>query len=90
MVARLAAVSPEFAALWARHDVGGSGPLVKAVRHPEAGDLLFDLTRLTVAGRPDLVLDLYVPRPAPSEGGGAGPPFDALCPGPSPRATVEA
>ena len=80
VVARLSAASPEFAALWAWHDVGPLGPVVKAVRHPEAGDLFFDLTRLTVADRPDLVLDLYVARPAPSQGGGAGPTFDALCP----------
>nr|WP_055503366.1 helix-turn-helix transcriptional regulator [Nonomuraea pusilla] len=59
----LAAVSPEFARLWARHEVGAPVQAVKAVRHPEAGDLFFDLTTLTVAGRPDWHLELYNPLP---------------------------
>ncbi|MFB9909494.1 helix-turn-helix transcriptional regulator [Allokutzneria oryzae] len=59
----LSAVSPEFAELWARHDVGTHTQAVKAVRHPEAGDLVFDKTSLAVADRPDWRLELYNPRP---------------------------
>jgi transcriptional regulator with XRE-family HTH domain len=60
VVDALIAASPEFAELWARHDVGGPAQVVKAVRHPEHGDLVFDLTTLSVADRPDLVLELYL------------------------------
>ncbi len=63
VVDRLSAVSPEFAELWARHEVGVPGQAVKAVRHPEAGDLVFDMTTLTVADHPDWHLELYNPRP---------------------------
>ncbi|MEJ2852145.1 MULTISPECIES: helix-turn-helix transcriptional regulator [unclassified Saccharothrix] len=63
LVAELTAVSPEFARLWARHDVAVPGQAVKAVHHPEVGELLFDLTTLTVTDHPDWYLELYHPRP---------------------------
>lgn len=63
LVDDLSAVSPEFAELWARHEVSPPVQAVKAVRHPEAGDLFFDMTTLTVADRPDWYLELYNPRP---------------------------
>jgi hypothetical protein len=63
LVDELSAVSDEFAELWARHDVGRPGQAVKTVRHPEAGNLLFENTTLIVADRTDLVLELYHPRP---------------------------
>ncbi|QIS19343.1 helix-turn-helix transcriptional regulator [Nocardia terpenica] len=63
VIDELRLLSPEFADLWARHDVDGVGRAVKAVRHPEAGDLLLDLTTLVVADHPDLHLELYNPRP---------------------------
>ncbi|MGK8524411.1 helix-turn-helix transcriptional regulator [Nocardia asteroides] len=63
VVDELTAVSPEFAALWARHEVAAAGQAVKAVRHPEAGDLLFDTTTLAVADNPDWLLVLYNPQP---------------------------
>ncbi|MBB5934386.1 helix-turn-helix transcriptional regulator [Streptomyces zagrosensis] len=63
VVAELSAVCPEFVELWARHDVSAHIPAVKAVHHPEAGDLVFDKTTLTVADRKDLHLVLYNPRP---------------------------
>jgi transcriptional regulator with XRE-family HTH domain len=62
MVSELRGRSPEFAELWARHDVGVPRQAVKAVRHPEAGDLLFDLTTLAVADRVGWYLELYNPR----------------------------
>ncbi|WP_202918604.1 helix-turn-helix transcriptional regulator [Saccharothrix deserti] len=61
----LSAVSPEFTELWARHEVAAHAQAVKAVRHPEAGDLFFDLTTLIVADHPDWHLELYHPRPWP-------------------------
>ncbi|PDP87827.1 transcriptional regulator [Glycomyces fuscus] len=68
LVDDLSSVSPEFAGLWARHDVGGHVQTVKAVLHPEAGDLVFDKTTLTVADRPDWRLELHNPRPGTGTG----------------------
>ncbi|MFD1149826.1 helix-turn-helix transcriptional regulator [Saccharothrix hoggarensis] len=67
VVDRLSAVSPEFTELWARHEVAAAGQAVKAVRHPEAGELVFDLTTLSVTDRPDWFLELYNPQPGTGE-----------------------
>ncbi len=64
----LSAVSSEFAELWARHEVGAPIQAVKAVHHPEAGDLFFDTTTLAVLDRPDWYLVLYNPRPGTGTG----------------------
>jgi transcriptional regulator with XRE-family HTH domain len=76
VVDRLGAVSPEFAELWARHEVAVPGQAVKAVRHPEAGELVFDMTTLTVTDHPDWHVELYNPRP----GTGTGERAAALLP----------
>ncbi|WP_367127957.1 helix-turn-helix transcriptional regulator [Saccharothrix sp. HUAS TT1] len=60
---RLRAAIPEFAELWSRQEVDVPGQAVKAVRHPDAGDLVFDMTTLTVTDHPDWHLELYHPRP---------------------------
>ncbi|MGN9782585.1 helix-turn-helix transcriptional regulator [Nonomuraea sp. ZG12] len=62
VVDELSAVSPEFAEMWARHEVGVPVQVVKAVRHPEAGELFFDLTTLAVVDNPGWYLELYNPR----------------------------
>ncbi|MFF7942574.1 helix-turn-helix transcriptional regulator [Nocardia gamkensis] len=67
VVGELTAASPEFARLWARHDVDAAVQAVKAVRHPEAGDLLFDTTTLAVADHPDWFLVLYNPQPGTAQ-----------------------
>lgn len=59
----LASVSPVFAELWARHDVGEHAKAVKAVDHPEAGALVFDATLLPLPELPGHHLVLHVPRP---------------------------
>ncbi|MFC8382280.1 helix-turn-helix transcriptional regulator [Nocardia sp. NPDC057272] len=59
----LAAAEPEFAELWERHDVGAPLQAVNALHHPEAGDLYFDATTLTVADHPHWSLVLYNPKP---------------------------
>ncbi|GIG99028.1 transcriptional regulator [Plantactinospora mayteni] len=64
----LHAVSPDFAELWARHDVGVPGQAVKVVHHPEVGELFFDMTTLAVVDRPDWYLELYNPRPDTGNG----------------------
>ncbi|MEV4891247.1 helix-turn-helix transcriptional regulator [Nonomuraea sp. NPDC055795] len=63
VVDELSVVSEEFAELWARHDVSGQAQTVKAVRHPEAGELFFDTTPLAVVDHPDWYLELFNPRP---------------------------
>jgi transcriptional regulator with XRE-family HTH domain len=63
IVEDLGAVSPDFAALWQRHDVGRHLQAVKAVRHPDVGDLVFDKTTLAVTDHPGWHLVLYNPRP---------------------------
>jgi hypothetical protein len=63
VVDELAAVSPEFAELWARHDVGVHIQAVKAVHHPDAGELMFDATALALPDGSDLRLVLYDPQP---------------------------
>ncbi|WP_020673436.1 helix-turn-helix transcriptional regulator [Amycolatopsis nigrescens] len=62
VVGDLSAVSPEFAELWTRHDVGVPAQAVKAVHHPETGDLFFDTTTLAVVDHPNWYLELYNPR----------------------------
>ncbi|MFI1912993.1 helix-turn-helix transcriptional regulator [Nocardia sp. NPDC020380] len=63
VVTELSALSPEFAALWERHDVGEPEQAVNVLHHPEAGELYFDATTLILAHRPDWNLVLYNPRP---------------------------
>ncbi|MEO3869439.1 helix-turn-helix transcriptional regulator [Nonomuraea sp. B12E4] len=63
IAADLAAVSPEFAELWSRHDVGEHTSAVKAVDHPEAGLLVFDATLLPLPDHPGHNLILHNPRP---------------------------
>ncbi len=63
VIAELRTASPEFAELWDRHEVGVPVQAVNAMRHPEAGDLYFDATTLTVTDHPDWSLILYDPRP---------------------------
>lgn len=63
VVAELSAVSPEFAELWARHDVERPGQTVKAIDHPAAGALVFDVTTLAVVARPDWYLELFNSQP---------------------------
>ncbi|MBN6039647.1 helix-turn-helix transcriptional regulator [Amycolatopsis sp. 195334CR] len=60
VVGELSAVSPEFAELWARHDVGTPVQDVLAVRDD---DLVwrFEKTTLVPADRPDAYLVLYSP-----------------------------
>ncbi|WP_198667316.1 helix-turn-helix transcriptional regulator, partial [Glycomyces dulcitolivorans] len=62
IAADLAAVSPEFAELWERHDVGEHTSAVKAVDHPEAGLLEFEATLLPLPEHPGQSLILHHPR----------------------------
>ncbi|MEV4566921.1 helix-turn-helix transcriptional regulator [Nonomuraea sp. NPDC049419] len=59
----LRAVSPEFAALWARSDVRSRSQGVKAITHPEAGDLVFAYSLFRLPDRADLNVVLHTPDP---------------------------
>ncbi|MEU4746543.1 helix-turn-helix transcriptional regulator [Actinosynnema sp. NPDC023658] len=63
IAADLALVSPEFAALWARHDAAEHTSAVKAVDHPAIGPMLFDATLLPLPEHPGHHLVLHDPRP---------------------------
>ncbi|QLY33803.1 helix-turn-helix domain-containing protein [Nocardia huaxiensis] len=63
VISELTTVSPEFAELWARHDVAAPTQAVKAVHHREAGDLIFDKTTMAVIDQPDWYLEFYNPQP---------------------------
>ncbi|MFI6869769.1 helix-turn-helix transcriptional regulator [Nocardia sp. NPDC050406] len=64
VIDELATASTEFAELWARHDVAAPMQSIKAVQHPQVGELTFDKTTLSVIDHPDWYLEFYNPRPA--------------------------
>ena len=49
LVTEMLALSPRFAQLWAAHEVGVRGPMLKHVHHPLAGPLEFECQVLHVA-----------------------------------------
>lgn len=61
VVTRLLEASPEFAQMWARHDVAPGGFVTKIFDHPRAGRLEFEITQLRVPERPDLTLTIDNP-----------------------------
>ncbi|MWA02287.1 helix-turn-helix domain-containing protein [Actinomadura sp. LD22] len=63
IAADMIAASPEFAELWPRHEVSSATQAVKGVRHPEAGEMVFEGTLLPLADRPGTHLVLQNPRP---------------------------
>ncbi|MEU4573699.1 MULTISPECIES: helix-turn-helix transcriptional regulator [Nonomuraea] len=63
LAAHLSESSPEFAALWAEHEVGETAQGVKVITHPEVGELVFEFTGVPVPGRPDHRLLLHNPQP---------------------------
>ncbi|MFC0041640.1 helix-turn-helix transcriptional regulator [Actinomadura rayongensis] len=63
IAADLAAVSPEFADLWDRHEVTAHAQAVKAIRHPEAGEMVFDAVVLALPDAPGCNLVLHHPHP---------------------------
>ncbi|HEU5160042.1 MAG TPA: helix-turn-helix transcriptional regulator [Streptosporangiaceae bacterium] len=60
-IRRLADLSPEFAELWARHEVAEPEVRVQRFLHPEAGELAFTRMELDVAAVPDLRVNVYTP-----------------------------
>ncbi|WP_327088212.1 helix-turn-helix transcriptional regulator [Nonomuraea sp. NBC_01738] len=68
IAADLAEVSAEFAELWARHDVRAEATAVKAIRHPEMGDLTFEAMALPLDEHPGHYLVLHNPLPGTDTG----------------------
>jgi transcriptional regulator with XRE-family HTH domain len=66
-VSRLTAVSPEFAELWARHEVRNIENKTKRIRHPKLGLLKFDVTNTWLAPRSGRRMMVYVPADAETE-----------------------
>jgi transcriptional regulator with XRE-family HTH domain len=60
-VRSLSARSPEFAEMWARHDVARPGTRVKHFRHPVAGELRLASTSLAVSDMPEHRIVVYTP-----------------------------
>ncbi|MFI0975928.1 helix-turn-helix transcriptional regulator [Streptomyces sp. NPDC021093] len=59
----LCAASPAFAEIWAEHPVGSAAQGIKALVHPELGDLVFEYTTLPLPDLPGHRLLLYTPAP---------------------------
>lgn len=59
----LRATSPDFAELWARPDVRSRSQGIKAITHPEAGDLTFEYSLFRLPDRADLNVVLHTPHP---------------------------
>jgi transcriptional regulator with XRE-family HTH domain len=66
-VARLRAASPEFAEMWARHEVRGIENKAKRFRHPVVGMLKFHSTNTWLAPRSGRRMLVYVPSDAETE-----------------------
>ncbi len=64
LVAELCRASPEFAALWAEHDLTAPGEGVKTLRLPGVGTVGLEYSSFVVDGRPDLAMVVYAPATA--------------------------
>jgi transcriptional regulator with XRE-family HTH domain len=63
LIAKLRRSSPEFSALWKRHEVAETGIGRKELNHPEAGRLVFEHAVFHPAEAPEQRLVLYSPLP---------------------------
>jgi transcriptional regulator with XRE-family HTH domain len=66
-IARLRAESPEFAELWARHEVRGIENKAKKFRHPQVGLMKFEVTNTWLAPQAGRRMLVYVPADAETE-----------------------
>jgi transcriptional regulator with XRE-family HTH domain len=63
-IRRLSALSPEFAALWARHEVADPRPRLREFQHPRVGRMHLRLTELAVSEAPGLRIQVSTPEDA--------------------------
>jgi transcriptional regulator with XRE-family HTH domain len=59
---RLAELSPEFAELWARHEVAEPAERTQRFRHPLAGELTFARTEFAIPSVPGLCIFVHTPK----------------------------
>ena len=76
-IRRLAELKPEFARLWARHEVAEAQMRLRIFRHPDAGELRFIVSELEVSVLPGTRLIVYTPDSATR----TRPP--SICPSPA-------
>jgi transcriptional regulator with XRE-family HTH domain len=62
LITLLMETSPEFRAWWPRHDVIHQPSTVKRIRHPTAGQLVFEYMALDVTDRPGMRLVVCTPK----------------------------
>lgn len=79
LVEELSRRSPQFAEMWAAHDIGDHHQGVKRLRHPLLGEVAFEYSAFAVDGRPDLGMIVYNPVDAE-----VGERLRALIAGPAP------
>ncbi|GAA4483052.1 hypothetical protein GCM10023191_004060 [Actinoallomurus oryzae] len=60
-VARLSAASPDFAELWAAHDVGTPTTRVKVFRHAAVGEVRLSVVNFAVVATPETRMSVYTP-----------------------------
>jgi transcriptional regulator with XRE-family HTH domain len=60
-IRRLAELSPEFAAMWARQEVAGPAERTRRFVHPDAGLLTFKNTELEILAVPELRISVHTP-----------------------------
>ncbi len=60
-IRRLSGLSPEFAALWARHEVAECEPRVLTYTHPRAGRVSFAVSELELPAMPEARVVVYTP-----------------------------
>ena len=65
-IRRLSEISPEFAELWARHEVAEPTERILRFRHPTAGVLAFVRTELTIPAAAGLRVTVYTPQDTPT------------------------
>jgi MmyB-like transcription regulator ligand binding domain len=61
-MSRPTGLSPEFAGLWARHEVAAASARTRRFLHPAAGPLTFTVTDFDVSALPDLRVAIYPPQ----------------------------
>jgi transcriptional regulator with XRE-family HTH domain len=63
LVGELALASPEFPAIWARHDVAPRAGAAISLRHPQVGELRLDREKLAISDAEGIVLVVHHPEP---------------------------
>ena len=77
-IRRLSELSPEFARLWARHEVAEAQMRLRIFRDPDVGELRFIVSELEVSALPGTRLIVYTP-----EDSGTRARLPSICPPPS-------